>query len=193
MKTPVLALAGILLVFHLAGSNAHAQAMTVIGGSAMARDCFMSAKLASTLTLMSRSSLEACDYALEHGDMSLRDRAATYVNRGIIKAALEDYKEAIADYEIAIKMKPEFAETYINRGNVFYMGHAYGRAIEDYSKAVELNLNKLHIAHLNRGMAYERIGDRANAESDYRRALELYPDWSLAREKLDRLLAKSSS
>ena len=192
MKT-YFARTGTLLVSLFAGSNAYAQAMTVFGGSGMARDCFMSAKMASTLTVMTRGSLDACDYVLEHGEMSVRDRAATYVNRGIIKAALEDYEDAIKDYETAIKMKPEFAETYVNRGNVFFMGHAYGRAIDDYSKAVELKLDKLYIAHLNRGMAYERIGDRANAESDYRRALELYPDWKLARDKLDKLLAKANS
>ena len=50
--------------------------------------------------------------------------------------------------------------------------------------------SKNHIAHLNRGMAYEKLDEYSYAGENYRRALELSPEWSLAQLKLDRLLAK---
>ena len=47
-----------------------------------------------------------------------------------------------------------------------------------------------HIAHLNRGMAYEKLDEYSYAGENYRRALELTPEWSLTQLKLDQWLAK---
>jgi len=48
----------------------------------------------------------------------------------------------------------------------------------------------MHIAFLNRGMAYEAQGHLDQAETDYRKALELAPQWPLAQQKLERVMAK---
>lgn len=165
-----------------------AQAITVIGGNSLARDCYLSASLSSTQQrLADRRALDTCTFALQHGTLNPRDTAATLVNRGIVNAALDNFEDALNDYEDALVLKPEFGEIYVNRGNIYFLGRAYGRAIEDYSKAIELKIGQLHVAHLNRGMAYEKIGDRVHAEADYRQALTLSPDWMLAQEKLDQM------
>ena len=51
-----------------------------------------------------------------------------------------------------------------------------------------MEFSKLYIAHYNRGLTYEKMGELDKAEADYRRALQLMPDWSRARNKLDRIL-----
>ena len=40
-----------------------------------------------------------------------------YNERGVVKADLENYSEAIADYDEAIRLKPDFAEAHKNRAD----------------------------------------------------------------------------
>ncbi|MCP5146280.1 MAG: tetratricopeptide repeat protein [Gammaproteobacteria bacterium] len=181
------------LLMSVLCANVQGQSVTIFGGNSLARDCYRNATMAVKLSdFVSHSAIEPCDTALEHGDMSMRDRAATFVNRGIIYANMQLYTDAVRDYEKALKMRPDFAETYINRGNIFFLGRAYLRAIEDYTTALEkMSSDNLHVAYLNRGMAYERIGDAALAEQDYRRALELSPGWTIATDRLGKLLSNA--
>ena len=39
-----------------------------------------------------------------------------YNNRGLAKDKLKRYFDAITDYDIAIRLKPDYAYAYINRG-----------------------------------------------------------------------------
>jgi tetratricopeptide (TPR) repeat protein len=43
-----------------------------------------------------------------------------YNNRGNAKRKLGKYQEAIADYNQAIKLKPDYADAYNNRGSAKY-------------------------------------------------------------------------
>jgi tetratricopeptide (TPR) repeat protein len=104
--------------------------------------------------------------------------------------ALESYDEAIADYSKALKLKPEFGEIHVNIGNVYFLGKVFDKAIEEYTLAIDLETTKIHIAHINRGMAYESLGDFDNAESDYRAAMEMFPNAALPQVRLDQLLRK---
>lgn len=167
-----------------------AQTVMVFSAGREARDCSMAAQSAGQFQFASREDLTTCTRAIEYGNLKRRDRAATYVNRGILQMARENYQKAFDDYHRALALMPELPEAFVCRGNVFYLSGKYKRAIEDYSKALQFNLSKNHIAHLNRGMAYEKLDEYSHAEENYRRALELMPEWSLAQLKLDRLLAK---
>ena len=180
--------AGLFLL--LTASNLWAQSVTVFGSVEEARTCMIGAELASKMRVGSRTDVEACDQALRSGKLSHRDRAATYCNRGIIKAAMRLDQEAFEDYNVAIEMLPELAEPYIGRGNIYFLTSRLDEAIADYNKAMELDLGRMHVAFLNRGMAYEAQGRLAQAETDYRKALELAPEWSLAQQKLDGIVAK---
>ena len=66
-----------------------------------------------------------------------------------------------------------------------------GFAIEQYSLALEKESQGGHIVYLNRGMAYENSGRPTQAHADYTTTLELRPEWSLATEKMDRLLRRN--
>lgn len=86
-------------------------------------------------------------------------------------------KEAMEDYERAIKLKPT-AETYNSRARLFF---DYGsskdtlmRALTDYSKAIEMDPNNTEFL-ANRGATHARLGDYPSALSDLSKALEIDP------------------
>jgi tetratricopeptide (TPR) repeat protein len=166
--------------------------MDVITGNGYARDCYRAASIAARIHYTSSKEVDNCNMALNYGAMSLRDRAATLTNRGIIFMSLEDYEKAIQDYSAALNLKPEFGEIYVNIGNVYFLGKVFDKAIEQYTQAIDMETTKIHIAHINRGMAYESLGDFDSAETDYRMAMELFPEAALPQVRLDQLLRKKA-
>jgi len=180
----------LLFGFMLLSSDLAAQAVTILSSGQEARRCMSAAEIAANMNVATPDDLKDCDFAIANGKLSLKDLAATYCNRGVIKASLEHYQQAVEDDESAIETMPELPEPYVGRGNVYFLANKLDRAIQDYDKAINLNLGRLEVALLNRGMAYEAQGRLEQAESDYRRALDLAPGWSLVQEKLDRVLAR---
>lgn len=178
------------LFLALAASNLAAQSVMVFGSAEEARACMSGAELAASMRVGSQADLEACDDAIENSNLSRRDLAATYTNRGVINTAMQRYQEAFEDYNTAIDMMPKLPEPYVGRGNVYFLAERLDEAIEDYSQAMDLGLGRTHIALLNRGMAYEAQGRLERAETDYREAVALAPEWPLAQQKLERLVAK---
>ena len=172
-------------------TSATAQSMQVIGGSASATNCYMAATIASQTRAATRNDVSECTYALENTSLRYRDRLATYINRGILYVALEDFDRAVRDYDRAYRMDPDVAELHVNRGNMYFFGKVYDQAITEYSAAIEMEFNKQHIALFNRGLAYEKLGELDKAAADYRRALELVPEWRQPQDKLNRVLEKS--
>ena len=165
-----------------------AQSMTVIGGEQSARNCFSAATIAAQMHFASTEDIKECTFALEHTTLQMKDKVATLINRGIIYVALEEYDKAIRDYDKAYRINPNVAEIHVNRGNMLFMSRFFDQAVTEYSKAISQDFTKLHIALYNRGLAYEKLGQLDKAEADYRRALELMPEWKRARNKLDRIL-----
>ena len=171
--------------------NSTAQAVTVMGSGSDARECSFAAETASKFKSSVRNKLKHCTIALKDLRIKRRDKAATYINRGILQMVLEHYQDALSDYQIAIELMPELPEAYVGRGNFYFIENEYVRAIADYSKALELDLSKDYLAHFNLGMAYEKLNEYGTAEVNYRRALDLQPEWDLAQRYLDRLLANN--
>ena len=64
--------------------------------------------------------------------------AETYLLRGWVKSGLDDYKGAIADYDKAIQLKPNFAEAYAARGAAKYSLGRTGEAKQDLQTALKL-------------------------------------------------------
>jgi tetratricopeptide (TPR) repeat protein len=180
-----------LIIAAVTAACASAQSMQVFGGAQSAKNCYMAATVAAQSHYASAEDIKECTYALEQTSLRPRDKVATLVNRGILYNALEEYDKAIRDYDKAYKISPNIAEIHINRGNMLFMSQFFDRAVEEYTKALELEFSKQHVAFYNRGLAYEKMGDASKAEADYRRALELMPEWSRAKTKLERLLNKT--
>lgn len=106
--------------------------------------------------------------------------AEFYLTRGEESAGAHDYDRAIADYDTAIQLKPDYAEAYNDRGFACYLKGNAERAIADYTRAIELRPNYPK-AYNSRGVVYMAHGyGRAKAVADFDRAIALKPDFRYA-------------
>ena len=101
--------------------------------------------------------------------------AETHYLRGNAKYELGLYHTAIADYDVAIHLKPAYADAYNNRGLAKAALKQYAAAIADYTAAIRLKPNYA-LAYNNRGNANARLGQYFPAISDYDMAIRLKPD-----------------
>ena len=98
-----------------------------------------------------------------------------FIKSGKAKFDEGDYRGAIADYDRAIELKPDYADAYYNRRiSKSALGDYYG-AIADYSRAIELKPDFAE-AYYNRANAKSELGDYEGAKADRKRAIELDPE-----------------
>lgn len=159
--------------------------ITVLGGG-QARACSDAAKHASATGVSELGGLYACGVALDSEPLSLRDRAATYVNRGILYICRSEFPEAIRDYDTAIAMLPTLGEAWADRGAARIAMHQYEDGIGDIEHGIMLTLSEPEKAYYNRAVAREALGDLKGAYLDFLKASQLKPDWPLARDQLNR-------
>jgi predicted O-linked N-acetylglucosamine transferase (SPINDLY family) len=93
-------------------------------------------------------------------------RPELYNNRGSALLALERHREALENYDEAIRLNPEFADAYCNRGNALQRLKQYAAAVENYDKSILLKPN-------NADALYNR-GNVLQALKQYKAALESY-------------------
>jgi len=86
---------------------------------------------------------------------------------------LGDHRRAIADYDRAVEINPEYPEAYNNRGGAYGALGDQRRAIADYDRAIEINPE--YPRHIITGCAYGALGDQRQAIADYDRAIGLSP------------------
>ncbi len=171
---------GVAGLIAATAGNAHA-AVTVIGGG-LAQAC-------SDAALAGESDFKfvtLCTQALEGEFLSPRDRAGTYVNRGVLKLRRGAYAEATKDFDYAVRVKPDMGEAYVNRGAASLGLHHWAESLPDINKALELGIEEPAKAYYNRALAYEGLDDAKAAYFDYQKALEIKPDWDAPREQLTR-------
>ncbi len=99
--------------------------------------------------------------------------ASAYYNRGLAQSSLRKYQYAIADYNQAIKLKPDYADAYVNRSQAKYNLEDYQGVIADSNQAIKIKPNIAN-PYYNRGLAKSNLGDKQGAISDYQKAAELY-------------------
>jgi len=103
--------------------------------------------------------------------------AEAYLKRGEANAGAHKYDDAIADYNMAIGLRPDYAEAYNDRGHAYHWKGGNGdRAIADFTRAIELRPN-YPTAYNNRGVVYMAGGHAAQAIPEFDRALELDPSF----------------
>jgi tetratricopeptide (TPR) repeat protein len=180
----------LIFIVFTSVSTAFGQSVMVVGGQGSARQCYDNATNAVLWRIASIKDASDCTYALENVSLNLRDRTATFINRGVIYSASEEYDLALSDYERALSMMSDVGVAYLNKGNVMFMVREFDDAIEQYNLALEHEEHKLHVVYLNRGMAYENSGKADLAYSDYSEALKIIPEWHEATKRMDRLLLR---
>jgi len=112
----------------------------------------------------------------------LPNSAEDFNSRGVANYNKNNYDQAIADYNKALKLNPKYVEAYNNRGNAYGNKRDYDRAIADYNKTLELNPNCAE-AYYFRGIANHNKRDYARAIADYGKAIQLKPDYAAPYEK----------
>jgi len=83
--------------------------------------------------------------------------------------------KAIANYDQAIKLKPDLVGAYYNRGIAYYDKGEYDRAIADYDQAIKLKPDWAE-AYYNRGLAYNDKGEYDRAIAEYDQAIKFGHD-----------------
>ena len=92
---------------------------------------------------------------------------------GLSYLSISQYPRAIANFNKAIELNPNFAEAYVSRGNAQNDQGELFPAIVDYTKAIELNPNYLQ-AYSNRGRAYLFNGEICHAIVDFDKVIGFY-------------------
>ena len=160
-----------------------AQAQVIILGDTSATSCYQAAEFG---TMGMRDGFEVCTQALNVPNLSLRDKAGTYVNRAVIRLMAGDYQGALADTNSSIRMLSSLGEAYVNRGAALLNLGRPAEALTDIMTGMQLGTAKEHLVLYNRAAARELTGDFRGAYYDYRRSAELRPDFLLAKEQLMR-------
>jgi tetratricopeptide (TPR) repeat protein len=179
MWKPLIGILGLAAATACAGPAGGA--VTVIG-STLARACSVAAFSGET----ARKYEDMCTMALDGEMLNQRDRAGTFVNRGVLRMRRSEFDSAIADFNRAVSMKGDLGQAFVNRGAAAVGQHRYRDGLDDLNKALELGVDEPEKAYYNRALAYEGLDDLKAAYFDYQKAAELKPEWEAPKKELAR-------
>lgn len=107
---------------------------------------------------------------------------------GAINARLGQTDSALACYDRALALKPDFAEVYNNRGNLLNRVGRHDEAIASFRDAIKIKPDYAE-AYSNMGVALYDAGSLHEAAASYRQALKFRPDYAEALNNLGNALA----
>ena len=123
--------------------------------------------------------LAYCTKLIESGKSVEEAKAWAAIARGDAYLDDEEYEQAIASYNDAIRLKPGDDEAWNDRGIAYQYSGEADKAINDYDTAIRLN-PKNPLAFNNRGWAYRGKGKYDQALQDLDMAIRLEPDYARA-------------
>ncbi|MGJ4941047.1 tetratricopeptide repeat protein [Bradyrhizobium sp. HKCCYLS1011] len=117
--------------------------------------------------LSSDRPIRGCTAVIKAGERMLAHLVAAYNNRGLAFRSNGEVDRAIADYDQAIRLMPDYHVAINNRGVALMAKGEFDRAIADFDRAIQLRPDYL-AAFGARAAAYARKGqfDRAIADLD---------------------------
>ncbi|MEH1785798.1 MAG: tetratricopeptide repeat protein [Nostoc sp.] len=132
-------------------------------------------QLASDLAVQSSNSSASIE---RHGDNPIT-HAQGWFYQGLQQAKTGDLLGAIASYDQAIEMQPEFSEYWFNRGLTLFHLERFDEAIASYETAIELKPD-FYKAWYNRGGTLGELGYFEEAIASFDKAIEIKPDYQEA-------------
>jgi tetratricopeptide (TPR) repeat protein len=115
----------------------------------------------------------------EHQAVIWRQVGRLWSAEGDCLASIEAHQEALASFDQAIKVKPDFHEAWNSRGISLDDLGRYEEAIASYDKAIEFKPDD-HYAWYNRGVSLSNLGRYEEAIASYDKAIEIKPDLHVA-------------
>ena len=146
----------------------------------MAHNCFVAAKAG----VKPREGVQICNTALRHDPLTLRDRAATYGNRGVLLNTLDQVDKAEADFKAAIRLYPSLGDSYVNLGSMLIRKKQFYEAIVQIDKGMALGMSFAAIGYYNRALALDYLGRYPEAYADYKKTLDQDSSFKLASDRL---------
>jgi tetratricopeptide (TPR) repeat protein len=134
--------------------------------SRQAAKALSSGKLVEAIELYSR--------ALDDKELANDRRGVILTDRAVVYARLDKPDLAMADFNRAVTLFPEYAAAYNNRGAFLVSLGALDEGIKDFDRALVLAPGYV-AAWNNRGAANAKAGRQAVALADYTRAIKLAP------------------
>ena len=164
------------------GLSGTAHASSLVIGAGLARMCYEAAEAEDSR----QATLDTCNRALSEEPLSFDDQVATYVNRGIIRARMNDWPGALSDYDRAIRLDPSEPEAYLNKGALVLKQRDWRQAHQLFDAAIQHRTRRPEFAYYGRAITNELAGDFASAMADYQKASELAPKWEEPKKELSR-------
>ncbi len=123
--------------------------------------------------------IAACTRQVASGRFKGHDLATSYYNRGNFWNRKPDYDRAIADYDQALQLDPDYGYVYGNRGRAWYSKNNLDRALADLNDAIRIN-PKNAIEYNSRGNVWKDKGDLDKAMADYNQAIRFDSKFAIA-------------
>ena len=120
-------------------------------------------------------SIGGCTAVIQAGGETDENLASAFFNRGLAYRRQGQNDLAIANYNEAIRLKPDDADAFVNRGYAYIGKGQYALAIADDNEAIRLKPDNAD-AFANRGSVYFGKGQYDLAIMDYDKALSIRPD-----------------
>ena len=132
-----------------------------------------------------------------------RNVPTAYNGRGLAYREKKAYPEALADFDRALALEPLASDYYVNRGTIKVNLGDHAGALQDFDKAIDLNSRaiagmtggtgglkqgirdpdsalRLAAAYNNRAELRKTLREYDAALSDFGKAIEAYPEYSIA-------------
>jgi tetratricopeptide (TPR) repeat protein len=121
------------------------------------------------------TSVAACTRIIVRSNISQVKLAAAYYNRGRANRAAGDKAQAMADFDISLKLNPRHADTYFYRAMAHLDGYDVDPALSDFGSYLSLKPDDW-IAYYARGRLWRIKGEPDQAIADYDRAAAFNPN-----------------
>lgn len=113
--------------------------------------------------------------AIETYQEGIRNVAILYNKIGIAHHQLNDFRSAMENYRMALRLDPHYAEAINNIGTIYYAQRKMKNAIKEYKKALKYAPKSASI-YSNLGTAYFARKKYKDAFAAYQEALSLDPE-----------------
>ncbi|HZL59106.1 MAG TPA: tetratricopeptide repeat protein [Stellaceae bacterium] len=120
-------------------------------------------------------SIGGCTAIIQAGQETTQNLAIAFYNRGSAYYRKSQYGQAIADFDQALRLAPDYGEAYDMRANAYSDKGDHQHAIQDYDQALRVKPNDPRALN-NRGDEYRILGQYDRALQDLNESLRLRPN-----------------